>query len=64
MPMRLIQPVAAEPAPDVKILAGGALAPDFASRDLDGKEVKLSDFKNQVVVLDKSNTPTSCFPAN
>ncbi len=31
---------------------GGAMAPDFVARDLSGKEVKLSDFRGKVVVLD------------
>ncbi|MFO1449610.1 MAG: redoxin family protein [Opitutaceae bacterium] len=30
----------------------GAMAPDFTSFDLDGKAVKISDFKGKVVVLD------------
>lgn len=30
----------------------GASAPDFVSKDIDGKEVKLSDFRSKIVVLD------------
>jgi len=51
MPMRLLKPLAAS-APDVTQLAVGALAPDFISHDLLGKTVRLSDFKDKVLVLD------------
>jgi peroxiredoxin len=40
--------IAARPA----LLANGALAPDFAMRTVDDKEVRLADFKGKVVVLD------------
>jgi peroxiredoxin len=33
-------------------LAAGAVAPDFVMRDINDKEVRLSDFKGKVVVLD------------
>jgi peroxiredoxin len=39
------------PAP-VQLLAVGAAAPDFAMTDLQGKPVKVSDFRGKVVVLD------------
>ncbi|MGO8697411.1 MAG: peroxiredoxin family protein [Limisphaerales bacterium] len=39
----------AEPIP---LLEVGALAPDFVSKDLAGKEVRLSDSRNKIVVLD------------
>jgi len=35
-----------------ELIANGSVAPDFASKDLGGKEVKLSDYKGKVVVLD------------
>ena len=35
-----------------ELIANGSVAPDFASKDLEGKEVKLSDYKGKVVVLD------------
>jgi thiol-disulfide isomerase/thioredoxin len=35
-----------------ELIANGTLAPDFASKDLEGKEVKLSDYKGKIVVLD------------
>jgi thiol-disulfide isomerase/thioredoxin len=54
--MQKITPMAANPAatavPGVKLLAVGALAPDFTSQDLAGKSVQLSDWKGKVVVLD------------
>ncbi len=40
------------PATPVPLLAAGAVAPDFVSLDLDGKEVRLADFAGKVVVLD------------
>jgi hypothetical protein len=40
------------PAQRVATLAAGAIAPDFVMRDIDGKEVRLSDFKGKVVILD------------
>jgi peroxiredoxin len=42
------------PAPEAKVepLKIGALAPDFTTQDLDGKPVKLSDYRGKVVVLD------------
>jgi thiol-disulfide isomerase/thioredoxin len=47
--------VAAAPAPAPAapaLLDAGAVAPDFVMRDINDKEVKLSDFKGKVVVLD------------
>jgi thiol-disulfide isomerase/thioredoxin len=43
-----------ETKPEVKIesLKIGATAPDFVSTDLNGKQVKVSDFKGKVLVLD------------
>ncbi|MBL9207706.1 MAG: TlpA family protein disulfide reductase, partial [Opitutaceae bacterium] len=40
------------PEPRGEPLKIGALAPDFTTQTLDGKEVKLSDFKGKVVILD------------
>ena len=45
-------PGANEKAKSISLLAIGAPAPDFVSKDMDGKEVKLSDFRDKVVVLD------------
>ncbi|MDB6127866.1 MAG: hypothetical protein JWM35_1762, partial [Verrucomicrobia bacterium] len=42
----------APPEPKVATLKVGALAPDFTAKDADGKDVKLSDYKGKVVVLD------------
>jgi len=42
----------APPEAKKEILKVGAIAPDFVTTDLDGKEVKLSDYKGKVVVLD------------
>jgi peroxiredoxin len=42
----------APPEPKVERLNVGALAPDFVTQDLAGREVKLSDYKGKVVVLD------------
>ena len=41
-----------KPEPRVEMLKIGTLAPDFGSQTLDGKDVKLSDFRGQVVILD------------
>ncbi len=40
------------PQPTVKMIEIGAMAPDFTTQDLAGKDVKLSDFRGKVVVLD------------
>lgn len=40
------------PAPRPATLAPGAVAPDFTMRTVDGRELKLSDFKGKVVILD------------
>jgi peroxiredoxin len=34
------------------LLGAGAVAPDFVMHDINGKEVRLSDFKDKVVILD------------
>lgn len=39
-------------APRPTLLAAGAVAPDFAMLTVDGRELRLSDFKGKVVVLD------------
>ncbi|HEY6722786.1 MAG TPA: redoxin family protein [Polyangiaceae bacterium] len=49
---------AATPAPEGKALAAaslGAAAPDFALTDLQGKSVRLADFKGKTVVLEWFN---------
>lgn len=38
--------------PSEPLLANGKVAPDFRATDMDGKEIKLSDFRGKVVVLD------------
>jgi hypothetical protein len=45
------------PAPSKRVLQkqalkAGEVAPDFTSQDLEGKTVRLSDFKGKVLVLD------------
>ena len=45
-------PAAAAGATRTELLKVGAIAPDFTTIDLDGKPVKLSDFRGKVVVLD------------
>lgn len=42
----------AAPEPRGEMLKIGAMAPDFVTQTLEGKDVKLSDFKGQVVILD------------
>ncbi|MGH7997279.1 MAG: redoxin domain-containing protein, partial [Opitutaceae bacterium] len=39
-------------APALKTLTAGQTAPDFTSVTLDGKDVRLADFKGKIVVLD------------
>jgi len=41
-----------KPEPRVEMLKVGATAPDFVSQTVDGKDVKLSDFRGKVVVVD------------
>ncbi len=43
---------AAAAPPPPATLAAGATAPDFVSVDVDGKEVRLTDFKDKIVILD------------
>ncbi|HRE79825.1 MAG TPA: redoxin domain-containing protein [Opitutaceae bacterium] len=45
-------PKAAAPAPESTLLKVGAVAPDFAMKTADGADLRLSDFKGKVVVLD------------
>jgi len=40
------------PEPKVELLKVGAAAPDFSATDINGKPVKLSDYRGRVVVLD------------
>ena len=40
------------PEPKVEMLKIGAVAPDFATTDINGKTVKISDFKGKVIILD------------
>ncbi len=39
-------------APVAALLAAGTVAPDFVMHDINGKQVKLSEFKGKVVILD------------
>jgi peroxiredoxin len=50
LPLLLLCPAPAQGM--VKTLTAGAVAPDFGALDLDGKEVRLADFRAKVVVLD------------
>jgi peroxiredoxin len=46
-------PPATTPAGDQpRTLAAGEVAPDFLMHDVEGKEVRLSDFKGKIVILD------------
>jgi peroxiredoxin len=50
-------PAATAPAPPsgpppIELLEAGQMAPDFVTQDLEGNDVRLADFKGQVVVLD------------
>lgn len=42
----------AAPEPRVQMLKVGAMAPDFTTQTVDGKDVKLSDYRGKVVILD------------
>ena len=46
----VLLPASAQDAP--KLLAPGAVAPDFVCRDLAGNDVRLSDHRGKVVVID------------
>jgi thiol-disulfide isomerase/thioredoxin len=46
------QPVTGNAAQTIPLLEAGALAPDFVSKDLAGKEVRVSDWHGKIVVLD------------
>jgi peroxiredoxin len=54
MAAAIIKPMGGAPAaaPKTATLGAGAFAPDFAMQDVNGREVKLSDFKGKVVILD------------
>lgn len=53
VPATRINPTqAAAPAPAFNLLPEGTVAPDFTAHTPDGKEVKLSQFKGKVVILD------------
>lgn len=55
MPALAIRPAPGQPSnaqKGVPTLQPGAPAPDFTSKDANGKDVKLSDFKDKVVVID------------
>jgi thiol-disulfide isomerase/thioredoxin len=54
MPSKVWTREETKPAPDPKVemLKVGAMAPDFSTEDLAGKEVKISTFKGKVVILD------------
>jgi peroxiredoxin len=54
VPAGKIIPVAGSAAATKRpeLIANGSVAPDFVSKDLEDKEVKLSDYKGKVVVLD------------
>ncbi len=42
----------AAPEPRREMIKIGALAPDFVTQDLAGKDVRLSDYRGQVIILD------------
>lgn len=50
VPAKKIFATAAAKRPE--LIKNGSAAPDFASKDLEGKELKLSDYKGKIVVLD------------
>ena len=45
-------PAAAAAAPGSALLVKGELAPDFLMKDVTGNDVRLSDFKGKVIILD------------
>jgi thiol-disulfide isomerase/thioredoxin len=45
-------PASGNKAETIPLLEAGALAPDFVSKDLAGKEVRISDWHGKIVVLD------------
>jgi thiol-disulfide isomerase/thioredoxin len=55
MPKKVFTPEETKPeVPEARVetLKVGAVAPDFSTTDLNGKTVKISDFKGKVVILD------------
>ncbi len=44
--------LAAESTPPVPQLAAGAMAPDFVTQDLAGREVRIADYRGKVLILD------------
>ncbi len=50
--MASIRPSPPAPADRPRTLAAGDVAPDFVMHDVDGNEVRLSDFKDKIVILD------------
>ena len=55
MPTKVFTAAETKPAPPperVALLEVGAMAPDFPASDLNGREVKLSDYRGKVVILD------------
>jgi peroxiredoxin len=54
MPAASVRPAPGATAPAVRVatLAAGAVAPDFASLDINGREVRVSDYKGKILILD------------
>lgn len=54
VPTRKVVPAQGSPAATKRpeLIKNGSVAPDFVSKDLEGKEVKLSDYKGKILVLD------------
>ena len=49
---KFVAPAPPKPEAEVAMIQVGAMAPDFTMQDVAGKDVKLSDFRGKVVVLD------------